>query len=143
MHAVPEGRVQPSRDPCLALVTFEGLVRGWPLSTSGLRGAQPAAGGRCETVWRGLSDARSPCSAPNGTLSSRLPESLHRNAPVYAEQEGVFVDPLTATALAEKPDALGLQDHSASRAARASKEKFQRALAQVPEADVDAIEGAA
>jgi hypothetical protein len=75
-------------------------------------------------------------------LSIRLPESLHRNARVYAEQEGVSVNQLIATALAEKLAALGAQDYLASRAARASKEKFTRALAQVPDADVDAVEGA-
>ena len=68
-------------------------------------------------------------------LSIRLPESLHRNARVYAEQEGVSVNQLIATALAEKLAALGAQDYLASRAARASKVKFEQALAQVPEAD--------
>jgi hypothetical protein len=75
-------------------------------------------------------------------LSIRLPESLHRNARVYAEQEGVSVNQLIATALAEKPAALGTQDCLASRAARASKAKFKRALAQLPDADVDAVDGA-
>jgi HicB family len=75
-------------------------------------------------------------------LSIRLPESLHRNAGVYAEQEGVSVNQLIATALAEKPAALGAQDCLASLAARASKAKFKRALAQVPDAEVDAVDGA-
>ena len=75
-------------------------------------------------------------------LSIRLPESLHRNARVYAEQEGVSVNQLIATALAEKLAALGAQDYLASRATRASKEKFTRALAQVPDADVDEVERA-
>ena len=74
-------------------------------------------------------------------LSIRLPESLHRNARVYAEQEGVSVNQLIATALAEKLAALGAQDYFASRAASSSKEKFERALAQVPDAEVDAVEG--
>jgi hypothetical protein len=77
-----------------------------------------------------------------GTLSIRLPESLHRNARVYAEQEGVSVNQLIATALAEKLAALGAEDYLTSRAAKASKEKFKRALAQVPDADVEAVEGA-
>lgn len=72
-------------------------------------------------------------------LSIRLPESLHRNARVYAEQEGVSVNQLIATALAEKLAALGAQHYLASRAARASKTKFEQALAQVP--DGDAVEG--
>lgn len=66
-------------------------------------------------------------------MSIRLPESLHRNARVYAAQEGVSVNQLIATALAEKLAALGAQDYLASRAQRASKAGFERALAQVPD----------
>ena len=66
-------------------------------------------------------------------MSIRLPESLHRNARAYAEQEGVSVNQLIATALAEKLAALGAQDYLASRAQRASKAGFDRALAQVPD----------
>lgn len=68
-------------------------------------------------------------------MSIRLPESLHRNARAYAEQEGVSVNQLIATALAEKLAALGAQDYLASRAARASRSKFQRALGQVPDTE--------
>lgn len=66
-------------------------------------------------------------------MSIRLPESLHRNARAYAEQEGVSVNQLIATALAEKLAALGAQDYLALRAQRASKAGFERALAQVPD----------
>lgn len=67
-------------------------------------------------------------------MSIRLPESLHRNARVYAEQEGVSVNQLVATALAEKLAALGAEDYLSSRAKRASPAKFARALARVPDA---------
>ncbi len=67
-------------------------------------------------------------------MSIRLPESLHRNARAYAEQEGVSVNQLIATALAEKLAALGAQDYLASRAQRASRGGFEHALAQVPDA---------
>jgi HicB family len=63
---------------------------------------------------------------PMRALSIRLPESLHRNARVYAEREGASVNQLIATAHAEKPAVLGAQDDLASRAAGASKEKFAR-----------------
>jgi hypothetical protein len=66
-------------------------------------------------------------------MSIRLPESLHRNARAYAEQEGVSINQLIATALAEKLAALGAQDYLAARAQRASKAGFERALAQVPD----------
>lgn len=67
-------------------------------------------------------------------MSIRLPESLHRNAKAFAEQEGVSVNQLIATALAEKLAALGAEEYLASRAQRASRSKFQRALARVPDA---------
>jgi hypothetical protein len=67
-------------------------------------------------------------------MSIRLPESLHRNARAYAEQEGVSVNQLVATALAEKLAALGAEDYLSSRAKRASQAKFRRALARVPDA---------
>jgi hypothetical protein len=54
----------------------------------------------------------------------------------------VSVSHLITTALAEKLAALGAEDYLTSRAAKASKEKFKRVLAQVPDADVDAVEGA-
>lgn len=66
-------------------------------------------------------------------MSIRLPESLHRNARAYAEREGVSVNQLIATALAEKLAALGAQDYLESRAKRASRAAFEQALAQVPD----------
>lgn len=68
-------------------------------------------------------------------MSIRLPESLHRNARAYAAQEGVSVNQLIATALAEKLAALAAQDYLASRAARGSRPKFQRALDHVPDTE--------
>ena len=65
-------------------------------------------------------------------MSIRLSESLHRNARVYAEREGVSVNQLVATALAEKLAALGAQDYLQSRAARGTRDKFDRALDGVP-----------
>ncbi len=67
-------------------------------------------------------------------MSIRLPESLHRNARAFAEKEGVSVNQLIATALAEKLAALGAEDYLESRAKRGSKARFQRSLAQVPDA---------
>lgn len=72
-------------------------------------------------------------------LSIRLPESLHKNAKVFASQEGISVNQLISTALAEKLAALGAQDYLEQRAARASRAKFDAALSQVP--DVPAAEG--
>ena len=68
-------------------------------------------------------------------MSIRLPESLHRNARAFAEREGVSVNQLVATALAEKLAALAAEDYLQERAARGNRKQFEAALAQVP-ADV-------
>ena len=67
------------------------------------------------------------------TLSVRLPESLHRNAKLFAEREGTSLNQLLATALAEKLAALGAEEVLQARAQLADKEAFQRALAEVPD----------
>jgi hypothetical protein len=72
-------------------------------------------------------------------MSIRLPDSLHRNARMFADREGVSVNQLIATALAEKLAALGAEDFLKARAARGSRAKFDEALARVP--DVQPEEG--
>ena len=67
------------------------------------------------------------------TLSLRLPQSIHRNAKAYAEREGISVNQLAATALAEKLAALGAEDYLAQRAKRASRASFKAALRRVPD----------
>ena len=64
-------------------------------------------------------------------LSIRLPESLHKNAKIYAAQEGISVNQLISTALAEKLSALAAQDYLEQRAVRGSRDKFLAAMAQV------------
>lgn len=71
-------------------------------------------------------------------LSIRLPESLHKNAKAYALQEGISVNQLISTALAEKLSALAAQDYLEQRAARGNRSKFEAALASVPDAEPDA-----
>lgn len=73
------------------------------------------------------------------TLSLRLPESIHQNAKIYAQREGISVNQLAATALAEKLAALATEDYLAQRAQRATKSRFKAALAKVP--DVPAMPG--
>ena len=65
-------------------------------------------------------------------LSVRLPESLHKYAKQYAAQEGISVNQLISTALAEKLSALATEDLLELRAKRGSRKKFQAALAKVP-----------
>ena len=73
------------------------------------------------------------------TLSVRLPDSVHRNARLYAEREGTSLNQLVATALAEKLAALGAEEYIRQRAERADDDAFEAALAAVP--DVPPREG--
>ncbi len=67
------------------------------------------------------------------TLSLRLPDSIHNNAKIYAEREGISINQLAATALAEKLAALATEDFIRARAVRADKHAFAAALASVPD----------
>jgi hypothetical protein len=53
------------------------------------------------------------------TMSLRLPESLHEKAREMAEREGISINQLVATALAEKLAALMTVDYLQERASRA------------------------
>jgi hypothetical protein len=65
------------------------------------------------------------------TMSLRLPESLHRQVRELAEREGISINQLVTTALAEKMSALMAREYLETRAQRGSREKFDRALAKV------------
>lgn len=69
------------------------------------------------------------------TMSLRLPESLHRQAKELARQEGISINQLVATALAEKISALAAGEYLEKRAARGSRRKFERALGKVKDAE--------
>lgn len=73
------------------------------------------------------------------TLSVRLPDSVHRNARLYAEREGTSLNQLVATAVAEKLAALGAEEYIRQRAEPANDDAFEAALAAVP--DVPPREG--
>jgi hypothetical protein len=80
------------------------------------------------------------------TLSLRLPESLHRRLSEVAEREGVSINQLINSAVAEKMSALMTAQYLDARAKRATRRKFDAVLAKVadiePE-DVDRLPGAA
>jgi hypothetical protein len=65
------------------------------------------------------------------TISLRLPESLHAQARALAEQEGISINQLIATSLAEKMAALLTSEYLEARAERGSKTAFRRVLKQV------------
>jgi hypothetical protein len=68
------------------------------------------------------------------TMSVRLPASLHKQARELAEREGVSINQLVATALAEKVSALLTLDYLEERASRGSVETFRTVLSKVPAA---------
>ena len=73
-------------------------------------------------------------------LSIRLPASLHKYAKEYALHEGISVNQLISTALAEKLSALATEDYLEARAKRGSRKKFDAALALVPDVTPDSMD---
>ena len=72
-----------------------------------------------------------------GALSLRLPESLHRKLGEVAEREGVSINQLISSAVAEKMSALMTEEYLEARARRASRRKFEAVLAKVPDVEPD------
>jgi predicted DNA-binding protein len=68
-------------------------------------------------------------------LSLRLPTSLHRKLAELSEHEGISINQLINSAVAEKMSALLTEEYLATRAKRGSRRKFAAALSKV--ADVE------
>jgi hypothetical protein len=68
------------------------------------------------------------------TLSLRLPESIHRKLGEVAEREGVSMNQLISSAVAEKLAALMTEEYLHARGRRASPERFDAVLAKIPAA---------
>jgi len=66
-------------------------------------------------------------------FSVRLPESLHRKLAEVAELEGVSINQLINSAVAEKMAALMTEEYLLKRAKAGSRRKFVAALAKVPD----------
>jgi hypothetical protein len=66
------------------------------------------------------------------TMSVRLPESLHQRARELAKEEGISINQLIATALAEKISALDTRAYLEERASRGSREAYLAALDRTP-----------
>ena len=67
------------------------------------------------------------------TLSLRLPNSLHNQIRVLAKRDGVSINQLIASAVAEKVAALLTEEYLDERANRASRARYDAALARVPD----------
>lgn len=72
-----------------------------------------------------------------GTLSIRLPESLHGQLKGLARREGISINQLISTAVAEKMSALLTEEYLEERARRGSRERFEAVLRKVPSAEPD------
>ena len=68
-------------------------------------------------------------------LSLRLPESLHRRLSEVAEKEGVSINQLINSAVAEKVSALLTEEYLEARAKLGSRSRFLAALAKVPDVE--------
>jgi hypothetical protein len=70
-----------------------------------------------------------------GTLSVRLPNSLHKQLRRCAESEGTSINQLVSSAVAEKLAALLTEEYLAERARRGSRAKFEAVLRRVPDVE--------
>lgn len=70
-----------------------------------------------------------------GTLSVRLPDSLHLKVRQLEEREGISINQFIATAVAEKLAALMTEEYLEERAKHGSRERYVAALAQVPDVE--------
>ncbi len=76
------------------------------------------------------------------TASLSLPESLHRQAIELAKREGISINQLVTTALAEKMSALLTGEYLEARTAQGDRRNFEQALGKVknrPPQDEDQI----
>ena len=71
-------------------------------------------------------------------LSLRLPTSLHRRLSEVAEKEGVSINQLVNSAVAEKMAALLTEEYLTRRARRGTRVRYAAALEQVPDVEPEA-----
>lgn len=71
------------------------------------------------------------------TLTLRFSDSVYQQLCTCAEREGVLVDQLINSAVAERMSALLTEEYLAARARRGSRKKFETALKQVLDVEPD------
>lgn len=72
-----------------------------------------------------------------GTISLRLPRSLHHGVRELAKRESLSVNQIIASAVAEKLSTLMTEDYLNERAARGSREQFEAVLGKAPDVEPD------
>jgi len=73
-------------------------------------------------------------------LSLRLPNSLHKKLGDLAKREGVSINQLVNSAVAEKMAALMTADYLQERAERGTRKKFDALLAKVSDREPEAFD---
>lgn len=71
------------------------------------------------------------------TISLRISESLHKSVREAAKREGVSINQLISTAVAEKLSALMTEEYLVGRGKRGSRKKFDKVMAKVQDAQPD------
>lgn len=74
------------------------------------------------------------------TLSLRLSESLHGKLAELAKREGVSINQLINSAVAEKIAALITEEYLEERAKRGSRKRFAKALSKVADIEPDDVD---
>lgn len=69
------------------------------------------------------------------TLSLRLPESLHKRLAEVAESEGISINQLINSAVAEKMSALLTEEYLGARAKRGNRSRFDAVLSKIPDVE--------
>ena len=69
------------------------------------------------------------------SISLRLSESLHKRVRELAKKEGISINQLISSALAEKISALMTVEYLQKRAARGSRKNFEKALSKVKDVE--------
>jgi predicted DsbA family dithiol-disulfide isomerase len=69
------------------------------------------------------------------TISLRLPDSLHKQIRELANEDGISINQFISTAAAEKLAALMTVEYLEKRAKRGNREKFEAALAKLPDVE--------
>ena len=67
-------------------------------------------------------------------LSLRLPNSLHNRVKFLSTKDHISINQFVTSAVAEKISALDTEEYLQQRSRRASRDKFLRAMARVPNA---------
>jgi len=71
------------------------------------------------------------------TLSLRLPTSLHTKLSELAKKEGISINQIINSAVAEKMSALMTAEYLQERAKRGNRKKFDEVLAKVSRSEPD------